>query len=239
MQPNIVFLDEYSLGGADLGSIRALGNYTGYETTAREEVVERCREADVAITNKVVFRRETLRQLPRLRLICAAATGMNHIDLDAAAEQGIAVRNAVGYSTHAVTETTIGAAIGLLRQVVYYDRYVKSAYAGSSRQYHFGRTTHQLHGSKWGIVGLGNIGRSVARVAEALGCEVAYTSTSGVVREEPYPALPLDELLRRSDVVSIHAPLTDRTRGLIGARELSLMKPSAILVNVARGGIVD
>ena len=224
MQPNIVFLDEYSLGGADLGSIRALGNYTGYETTAREEVVERCREADVAITNKVVFRRETLRQLPRLRLICAAATGMNHIDLDAAAEQGIAVRNAVGYSTHAVTETTIGAAIGLLRQVVYYDRYVKSAYAGSSRQYHFGRTTHQLHGSKWGIVGLGNIGRSVARVAEALGCEVAYTSTSGVVREEPYPALPLDELLRRSDVVSIHAPLTDRTRGLI---------------NVARGGIVD
>ncbi len=193
----------------------------------------------MAITNKVVFRRETLRQLPRLRLICAAATGMNHIDLDAAAEQGIAVRNAVGYSTHAVTETTIGAAIGLLRQVVYYDRYVKSAYAGSSRQYHFGRTTHQLHGSKWGIVGLGNIGRSVARVAEALGCEVAYTSTSGVVREEPYPALPLDELLRRSDVVSIHAPLTDRTRGLIGARELSLMKPSAILVNVARGGIVD
>ena len=239
MQPNIVFLDEYSLGGADLGSIRALGNYTGYETTAREEVVERCREADVAITNKVVFRRETLRQLPRLRLICVAATGMNHIDLDAAAEQGIAVRNAVGYSTHAVTETTIAAAIGLLRQVVYYDRYVKSAYAGSSRQYHFGRTTHQLHGSKWGIVGLGNIGRSVARVAEALGCEVAYTSTSGVVREEPYPALPLDELLRRSDVVSIHAPLTDRTRGLIGARELSLMKPSAILVNVARGGIVD
>ena len=239
MQPNIVFLDEYSLGGADLGAIRALGNYTGYETTAREEVVERCREADVAITNKVVFRRETLRQLPRLRLICAAATGMNHIDLDAAAEQGIAVRNAVGSSTHAVTETTIGAAIGLLRQVAYYDRYVKSAYAGSSRQYHFGRTTHQLHGSKWGIVGLGNIGRSVARVAEALGCEVAYTSTSGVVREEPYPALPHDELLRRSDVVSIHAPLTDRTRGLIGARELSLMKPSAILVNVARGGIVD
>ena len=239
MQPNIVFLDEYSLGGADLGTIRALGSYTGYETTSRDEVVDRCREADVVITNKVVFRRETLRQLPRLRLICAAATGMNHIDLDAAKEQGIAVKNAVGYSTHAVTETTIGAAIGLLRQVVYYDDYVKTAYAGSPLQYHFGRTTHQLHGSKWGIVGLGNIGRSVARVAEALGCEVAYTSTSGVVREEPYPALPLDELLRQSDVVSIHAPLTDRTRGLIGARELSLMKPSAILINVARGGIVD
>lgn len=99
MQPNIVFLDEYSLGDADLGSIRALGNYTGYRTTAREEVADRCREADVVITNKVVFRRETLRQLPRLRLICVAATGMNHIDLEAAAELGIAVKNAVGYST--------------------------------------------------------------------------------------------------------------------------------------------
>ena len=134
MQPNIVFLDEYSLGDADLGSIRALGNYTGYRTTAREEVADRCREADVVITNKVVFRRETLRQLPRLRLICVAATGMNHIDLEAAAELGIAVKNAVGYSTHAVTETTIGAAIGLLRQTVYYDRYVKTAYAGSPLQ---------------------------------------------------------------------------------------------------------
>ena len=134
MQPNIVFLDEYSLGDADLGSIRALGNYTGYRTTVREEVADRCREADVVITNKVVFRRETLRQLPRLRLICVAATGMNHIDLKAAAELGIAVKNAVGYSTHAVTETTIGAAIGLLRQTVYYDRYVKTEYAGSHLQ---------------------------------------------------------------------------------------------------------
>ena len=212
MQPNIVFLDEYSLGDADLGSIRALGNYTGYRTTVREEVADRCREADVVITNKVVFRRETLRQLPRLRLICVAATGMNHIDLEAAAELGIAVKNAVGYSTHAVTETTIGAAIGLLRQTVYYDRYVKTEYAGSPLQYHFGRTTHQLYGSKWGIVGLGNIGRSVARVAEALGCRIAYTSTSGVVREEPYPEKPLDELLRWADVVSVHAQSDRRAR---------------------------
>lgn len=239
MRPNIVFLDEYTLGGADLEAIRSLGNYTGYAATRREETVARCREADVAITNKVVFTREVMQALPRLRLICAAATGMNHIDLEAAAELGIAVKNAVGYSTHAVTETTVGAAIGLLRQVVYYDRYVKSEYAGSERQYHFGRTTHQLYGSAWGIVGLGNIGHEVAKVAAALGCRIAYTSTSGTVREEPYPALPLDELLRTSDVVSIHAPLNERTRGLIGARELQLMKPSAILINVARGGIVD
>ena len=239
MKPNIVFLDAYSLGKADLSAIRALGNYTEYEYTRRDQIIERCREAEVAITNKVVFDRATLEQLPRLRLICVAATGMNHIDLEAAAERGIAVKNAVGYSTHSVTETTIGAAIALMRQVIYYDRYVKQEYGGSERQYHFGRTTHQLFGSRWGILGRGNSGHSVAKVAEALGCEVAYTATSGVAREEPYPCLPLDELLAWADVVSIHAPLNNRTRGLIGARELARMKPSALLINVARGGIVD
>ena len=239
MKPNIVFLDQYSLGGADLSAIQALGNYTGYETTQRHEMLDRCREADIVIANKVPFDRATMQALPRLRLICVAATGMNQIDLEAAAELGIAVKNAVGYSTHAVTETTIGAAIGLLRQIGYYDRFVKEQYAGSDRQFHFGRTTYQLCGKRWGIIGLGNIGHAVARVAEALGCEVVYTSVSGVVREEPYPALPFEELLRTSDVVSIHAPLTPRTRGLIGAAQLALMKPTAILINVARGGIVD
>lgn len=239
MKPNIVFLDQYSLGGADLSAIRSLGNYTGYETTQRGEILDRCREADIVIANKVPFDRQTMQVLPRLRLICVAATGMNQIDLQAAEELGIEVRNAVGYSTHAVTETTIGAAIGLLRQIGYYDRFVKNEYAGSERQFHFGRTTWQLHGKTWGIIGLGNIGHAVARVAEALGCRVVYTSVSGVVRQEPYPAVPLAELLRTSDVVSIHAPLTPRTRGLIGAAELAQMKPSAILVNVARGGIVD
>lgn len=239
MKPNIVFLDEYSLGGADLSAIRALGNYTAYETTRPEEIVERCREADIVITNKVPFDAATLRALPRLRLICIAATGMNHIDLTAAAEQGIVVKNAVGYSTHSVTETTIGAAIALLRQTTFYDRYTKEQYAASDRQFYFGRTTHQLCGSHWGIIGLGNIGHNVATVARALGCEVAYTSTSGVGRQEPYPCMPLDELLAWADVVSIHCPLNDRTRNLIGSRELARMKPSALLINVARGGIVD
>lgn len=236
----IVFLDEYSLGATDLAPLRALGDYTGYRTTAtQDEVVARCAEAEVVVTNKVPLGRKALEALPRLRLVCIAATGMNHIDLEAAAERGITVRNAAGYSTHAVTETTVGAAIALRRQILYYDRYAKSDYAGAPLQFHFGRALHQLHGSQWGIVGLGAIGRSVAAVATALGCRVAYASTSGVVREEAYPALPLDELLRTSDIVSIHCPLNDRTRGLIGARELALMKSSAILVNVARGTIVD
>ncbi len=239
-RPNIVFLDEYSLGGADLSAIRALGRYTGYEFTPPDLVAERCRDAEVAITNKVPFDRAAIEALPRLRMIAVAATGVNHIDLEAAAEHGVEVRNAAGYSTHSVAETTIGAAIALRRQVLYYDRDVKSgAYAASPVQYHFGRTTHRLYGSRWGIVGLGAIGRAVARAAEALGCEVRYASTSGAVREEPYPALALDELLAWADVVSVHCPLNDRTRNLIGAAELARMRSSALLINVARGGIVD
>lgn len=126
MKPNIVFLDEYTLGGADLGRLQALGEYKGYARTTPEELPDRCREADVIITNKVVLRRETLQSLPRLRLICVAATGTNNIDLEAAAELGIEVKNAAGYSTHSVAETTLGAAIALRRNIVYYDRYVKS-----------------------------------------------------------------------------------------------------------------
>ena len=237
--PNIVFLDEYSLGGADLGAIRALGNYTGHATTGRDEIAAHCAGAEIVITNKVPLKRETLRALPDLKLVCIAATGMNHVDLEAAEELGIAVRIAAGYSTHSVAETTIGAAIALRRQIVYYDHYVKTRYADSPLQYHFGRPTHQLHGSKWGIVGLGEIGREVARIATALGCEVRYASTSGVVREEPYPAMTLCELLAWADVVSIHCPLNDRTRNLVDAPELAIMKSSALLINVARGGIVN
>ena len=165
---------------------------------------------------------------------------MNNIDLDAAAELDIAVRNAAGYSTHSVAETTLGAAIALRRHIVYYDRYVKSgAYSAAGQQLHFAKPTHQLYGSKWGIGGLGAIGHEVARLAAAFGCEVRYTSTSGAVREEPYPAVSLPELLGWADTGSVHAPLHDHTRGLIGAPELAVMKQSAILVNVARGGIVD
>ena len=239
-KPNIVFLDEYTLGDADLTPIRRLGRYTGYERTTWQEAADRCRGAEIVVTNKVVLKGETLRQLPELKLICVAATGVNNIDLPAAAELGIEVRNAAGYSTHSVAETTLGAAIALYRHIVYYDRYVKSGlYSSAGQQFHFALPNHQLHGKKWGIIGLGAIGREVARLASAFGCEAAYTSTSGVGREEPYPCMPLDDLLDWADIVSIHAPLTEKTRGLIGSRELSRMKPSAILINVARGGIVD
>lgn len=236
----IVFLDEYSLGGNNLSAITSLGDYTGYDRTTPEQVLERSAGADVIISNKVYISGEIMDQLPNLKLIAVAATGMNNVDLEAAAERGIEVRNVSGYSTYSVAEATLGAALSLLRNSVYYDRYFKSgAYAATSDIFHFGRPISMLRGKCWGIIGLGAIGRQVAKLAEAFGCRVAYYSTSGVARKESYPQMSLEELLAWSDVVSIHSPLNNRTAGLIGASELAAMKQSAIIINVARGGIVN
>lgn len=236
----IVFLDEYSICNRDLSEIKSLGDYVGYQTTTPAEVIERCKDAEVVISNKVVLDAEIIASLPKLKLICVAATGMNNVDLAAAAERGIEVKNAVGYSTFAVTETTLCSALALLREVTYYDNYFKSGeYAAAERIFNFDRPTAQLRGKRWGIVGMGNIGREVARLAEAFGCEVNYHSTSGVTRDEQYPALSLNELLSASDIVSVHCPLNERTHNLIANEELKKMKSSAILINVARGGIVN
>lgn len=236
----IVFLDEYSVCGRDICSITSQGDYTGYETTQSEQVLSRCQDAEVVITNKVVLDAQTIAALPHLRLICVAATGMNNVDLAAAADNCVEVRNAVGYSTYAVAETTLCSALSLLREVVYYDNYFKQGqYAAADRIFNFDRPTTQLRGKRWGIIGLGNIGREVGRLAEAFGCEVVYHSTSGIKREEQYEELSLEELLATADIVSLHCPLNERTAGLIGEKELRQMKSSAILINVARGGIVD
>ncbi len=236
----IVFLDEYSVCGRSLEAITQQGEYTGYETTSPDEVLSHCAGAEVVISNKVVLDAKTIAALPDLRLICVAATGMNNIDLVAAADHDIEVRNAVGYSTYAVAETTLCSALSLLREVTYYNDFFHSGrYAASERIFNFDRPTAQLRGKRWGIIGLGNIGREVGRLAEAFGCEVVYYSTSGTARQEKYKELSLEELLTTSDIVSIHCPLNERTAGLIGKEELAKMKSSAILINVARGGIVD
>lgn len=236
----IVFLDEYSLGGYDLSAITSLGNYIGYDRTTPEQVLERCKGADVIISNKVYISRQTMEQLPDLKLIAIAATGMNNVDLDAAAELGITVKNVSGYSTYSVAEATICAALSLLRNTTYYDRYFKSgAYAATSDIFHFGRPISMLRGKNWGIIGLGTIGRRVAKLAEAFDCTIAYHSTSGITRQESYPAMELKELLSWADVVSIHCPLNNHTANLIGEAELAAMKPTSIIINVARGGIID
>ena len=236
----IVFLDEYSIAGRSLEKITSQGEYIAYENTKKEDVVERLKGAEIAITNKVVIDGEAMRQLPDLKLICIAATGMNNVDLEAATKLGIEVKNAVGYSTISVAETTITSALALARNVVYFNEYFHDGrYSKADRAFCYDRHTFQISGKKWGIVGMGNIGREVARLASAFGCEVRYYSTSGVKREEQYPAMELEELLKWSDIVSVHSPLNERTRGLIGREQLQLMKPSAMIINVARGGIID
>lgn len=236
----IVFLDEYSVCGQDLSRIKRMGEYVGYETTAPAQLLERVKDAEVIITNKVVLDAETIAQLPTLRLICVAATGMNNVDLEAAAEHGIMVRNAIGYSTESVAEATISLALALMREVAYYNDYFHAGhYSASQRIFNFDRPTAQISGKRWGIIGLGNIGRRVACLAEAFGCEVSYYSTSGIARNESYKSISLSELLSESDIISIHCPLNDNTNNLISNQELQKMKRSAILINVARGGIVN
>jgi glycerate dehydrogenase len=236
----IVFLDEYSIAGRGLEKITSQGEYIAYENTAKEQVVERLKGADIAITNKVLIDGNAMRQLPDLKLICVAATGMNNVDLETAKELGIEVKNAVGYSTTSVAETTLASALALARNIVYFDEYFHDdRYSKADRAFCYDRFTFELRGKKWGIIGMGNIGREVARLASAFGCEVRYFSTSGVKREEQYPAMELNELLEWSDIVSVHSPLNERTRGLVGRNELQKMKPTSIIINVARGGIID
>ena len=236
----IVFLDEYSLGGNDLSAITSLGQYTGYDRTTPEQVLERCKGATVVICNKVYISREVMSQLPDLKLIAISATGMNNVDLDAAAELGIAVKNVSGYSTYSVAEATLCGALNLLKNASYYDHYFKDgAYATTTDIFHFGRPISLLRGKNWGIIGLGAIGHQVAHLVEAFGCNVAYHSTSGAARKEKYPQMALSDLLAWADVISVHCPLNATTAGLIGAEQLKQMKSTAIIINVARGGIID
>jgi lactate dehydrogenase-like 2-hydroxyacid dehydrogenase len=236
----IIFLDLYSIGNADISILATLGEWTAYETTAPDQVVTRCADADVIITNKVKLLRPELEALPHLKLICIAATGMNNVDLTAAAEKGITVKNVTDYSTDSVAEQTFTTTLGLIHQTRYYDDYVKSGIYGHSGLFtHHGRPFMEIKGKKWGIIGMGHIGRRVAEIAAVFGAEVSYYSTSGMNLKAGYTNKELNELLAESDIVSIHAPLNERTQDLLDYKHLCLMKPSAFLINVGRGGIVN
>lgn len=237
----IVFLDSYSIAQTDLSCIKALGQYTSYDCSTQEEVVARAKDADVIITNKVKVMEAQMKLLPNLKLICVAATGVNNVDTQYAAAHGIEVRNVPAYSTESVAEATLSMVLALLRNVVYYDRYVKSgAYAASGQCFNLGASVSEIKGKRWGIIAMGNIGQRVAQMASVMGAEVVYYSTSGKNLDAPggYRALSLDELLRTSDIVSIHAPLNDATKGLLAYKQFEIMKPTAIVINVGRGGIL-
>lgn len=236
----IVFLDAATMGDVSFDPIREKGELVLYEGSDAEEARERVADCDVLIVNKIVVDKTLIDSAPRLRLICEAATGVNNIDVGYAGERGILVRNAVGYSTDSVVQSTFMHILSLMGNAPYFDATVKSGhYSNSGIFTDVSVAWNELSGKTIGVIGMGNIGRKVARVAEAFGMRVVYYSTSGTSHCTEYPSLPLKELLKVADVVSIHAPLNERTRGLIGENELGLMKPSAFLVNAGRGGIVD
>ena len=236
----IVFLDAATLGDVSFAPIERLGELTCWQTSDASEALERVPGYDVIVTNKVRVDKGLIDAADNLKLICVAATGVNNIDLEYAASKGIPVRNVAGYSTESVVQCTFMHILSLAGKLPYYDAKVKSGeYSRSGLFTDVSMPFSELSGKTMGIIGMGTIGSRVAKVASAFGMEVVYFSTSGTSHCSDYPSLPIDELMSMSDVVSVHAPLNSRTAGLIGAREISLMKPEAILVNMGRGGIVD
>ena len=237
----IALLDKLTLGEIEgLEQLNTFGVVDSYDVTAPDQTLNRIKDATIVITNKVVISREIMQQAPNLKLICIAATGTNNVDLVAAKEIGIEVKNVVGYSTKSVAQHTFTMLLALLGQINYYDTYVKNgSYAESPVFTHLSKEYWELSGKTLGIIGLGNIGKEVAKVAEAFGMSVQYYSTSGKNNVAKYDQVSLEVLLTTSDVVSIHAPLNEATKNLIGEKELKQMKPTSILVNTGRGGIVD
>jgi glycerate dehydrogenase len=235
-----VFLDYDTVSNSDLdtGKLReAAGDLVLYESS-ESKIAERIRDADVALLNKLELTRELLFGAPRLKLVALAATGTNNVDLVAARERGIAVCNVRAYCTASVVQQVWGLILSLTQHVDEFSRLSKDGSwvkdeAGTVLRY----PIRELQERVFGVVGWGELGRGAARIAESFGMRVVIANRPG---EPPLPnRMNLDELLAKADIVSLHCPLTPATRGLIGARELALMKPDALLINTARGALVD
>ncbi|WP_195955355.1 D-2-hydroxyacid dehydrogenase [Clostridium saudiense] len=235
----IVILDGKTLGDISIEKLNEIGEVQYYEATDESQVVERIKDANIILTNKVVLNRNNIKDAKNLEFIAETATGFNNIDIDYAKEHKIGVANVAGYSTNAVVQHTFASALGLLDQVVYYDRYVKEGeYSKSGSFTCLNKPYYEIENKVWGIIGLGAIGNRVGKIAEAFGAEVIYYSTSGKNSSTQFKKVSFEELLEKSDIISIHAPLNENTKGLINYEALIKMKSSAILVNMGRGPIV-
>ena len=235
----MVFLDAATMGDVSFAPLERLGSLLCYDSSTPEEALERVSDCDVLIVNKVRVTPELIDAAHDLKLICETATGVNNIDLEYAAKKGIPVRNVAGYSTPTVAQATFMHILSLVGSAHYFDDAVKSGrYSASGMFTDVSVNWWELAGKTIGIIGMGNIGRKVAQIAEAFGMKVCYFSTSGTSHCKDYPSLPLEQLLAQADIVSVHAPLNERTDALIGEKELAMMKPSAYIVNMGRGGIV-
>lgn len=238
---NIVILDSLTLGeDIDLKQFEKIGKLSVYRTSTKEEAAKRLKDADVAIVNKVPMNEETLKEADSLKMIALTATGYNNVDFDYTRAHNITVANVSGYSTQSVVQHTFALLFYVMEKLSYYDEYVKSGeYVKSPIFCNFDRIFMELDGKTWGIVGLGEIGRGVAKIAEAFGAKVIYYSTSGKNSNPDYERVEFDELLTRSDIISVHAPLTKATEGLFDYAAFSKCKRNCIFINVGRGPIVD
>ena len=237
----IVFLDAKSIGeDIDLSGYDQLGEVVRYPYSTPEEARERTRDADVIILNKTEINEQSIGEADKLKLVCVTATGTNNLDKAYLAERGIEWRNVAGYSTESVAQHTFALLFYLMEKLRYYDDYVKNEnYVNDSMFTHFDHRFNELFGKIWGIIGLGNIGRRVADIAKCFGCRVIYFSTSGKNNQKGYNRVSFDKLLEQSDIVSVHAPLTDDTLGLMNREAFARMKPGAVFLNLGRGPIVD
>ena len=237
---NIVLLDALTFGETDLSGFDSLGIVEVYQTTSPEEVQTRITNCDVIVTNKVVITDAHMQNTPTLKLVCVAATGMNNVDLNAAKEKKIEVKNVAGYSTDSVIQHTFSMLFYLLGHSRYYDESVKDgSYSRSPIFTDVSRPFFEIKGKKWGIIGLGSIGRGVADIASSFGAEVFYYSTSGVNRTEDYQRTTLDELLKSCDIITIHAPLNEKTDNLLDYEQLLICKDGVTILNLGRGGIIN
>ncbi|MBD3797961.1 MAG: D-2-hydroxyacid dehydrogenase [Campylobacterales bacterium] len=236
----IVLLDTITYGNTDLSGFDRFGEVIVYEKTTADQTLDRIKDADVVVTNKVVITKEMMQECKNLKLICIAATGMNNVDLPSAKELGIGVKNVSGYSTDSVIQHTFSMLFYLMGSSRYYDAYVKDGtYSHSGVFTDVSRPFFELKGKKWGIIGLGEIGRGVAKVANCFGSAVCYYSTSGKNNNTEFESVTLQTLLSTCDIITIHAPLNDQTNNILDYEQLSLCKEGAIVLNLGRGGIIN
>lgn len=237
----IVILDAITLGDdIDLSKFSIIGDVERYESSTVEEAARRLENADIAIVNKVPMNESTLKNATNLKMIALTATGYNNVDFLYTTSRDITVANVSGYSTNSVVQHTFALMFYVMEKLNYYDNYVKSGeYDKCPIFTHFDMKFMELKGKTWGIIGLGEIGRGVAKVAKAFGCNVIYYSTSGKNSNSNYERVEFDEILTKSDILSIHAPLNSATENLMNYEAFKKMKKNSILINVGRGPIIN
>jgi len=237
----LVFLDYATLGESSLLPIKKLCQTADiYQLTSQDEIVSRAADADIIITNKVVIDAKVLSCLPKLKLICVAATGVNNIDLVACKKMGIAVCNVKGYSTPSVVQTAFSSLFYAKSKIAFFDKFVKDgSYSSASTFTCMDEQFSEIFGKTIGIIGFGEIGQKMAKTAKSFGAKVIYYSTSGQNNKKAFRRVELDELLAKSDIVSVHCALNESTKNLLCGKQISKMRKNAILMNFARGGIVN